>query len=451
MARESQTESEQRSRRNIRLGSLGAALEYYDFVVYLFVATLLGAAFFPAGTSEVLRLVQTMSIFAIGYGIRPIAGILIARIADRVGRKRLFVLTVLVMSVATLVIGFLPTYAQIGWPAPVLLILLRIVQGSAVGAELPAAAVFVSEHAKTRGVARAGSFQQMLTFGGLLMGASVAYASNLIATHLTPGTPSLAWRLPFVVGGVLGLVAMYLRRKLEETPIFEAEVKDAGKVHDTPVRDVLRTHPGALLFAALVVAALVISNISYITFWPTYLQLALGFTPGTALLSSLIAISAAGATMPLWGQLADRNGWRYELLSAAGATVLGTALLLAVVPSISPNSSVALWIHIPAAVGTAGIIAVVPGLVSSVFPSGVRQTGYAISYNLVIAVLAGILSPVMIGLIAAIGPRAQMYVALVACAITVLNALVITRLPLYLGGDTARDARTPAASALGQL
>ena len=448
MAQTSLGSPDRRSRRNIRLGSLGAALEYYDFVVYLYVATLIGAAFFPTETSEVLRLVQTMSIFAIGYAIRPIAGILIARVADQVGRKRLFVLTVVVMSVATLLIGLLPTYAQVGWPAPVLLVLLRIVQGCAVGGELPAAAVFVSEHARTRGVARASSFQQMLTFGGLLMGASVAFLSNLFATQLTPGTPSLAWRLPFIIGGVLGLVATYLRRRLDETPVFEEQVTTAGARRSTPVRDVLRSHPAALLLGGSVVAALAIANISYITFWPTYLQLALAYTPGTALLSSLVAIVVAMVAMPLWGRLADRRGWRYELSAAAGTTLLGTAVLLTVVPSLQPDSIVVLWVHVPAAVGTAGIIAVVPGLVSSVFPAGVRQTGYAISYNLMIAVLGGVLSPVMIALIGAIGPRAPMYVALVACAITVVNALVVTRVPLYLGGPPAtsvEDTQRPVA------
>ena len=108
-----------RAKRNIRLGSLGAALEYYDFVAYLYVATLIGAAFFPADMSETVRLIETFAIFSIGLVVRPVAGILIARVADRVGRKRMFVLTVMLMSGATLAIGLLPTYEQVGWLAPV--------------------------------------------------------------------------------------------------------------------------------------------------------------------------------------------------------------------------------------------------------------------------------------------------------------------------------------------
>jgi MFS family permease len=154
MSQPAPPESGRRARRNIRLGSLGAALEYYDFVAYLYVATLIGQAFFPADMSDTIRLVQTLAIYSTGLLIRPVAGILIARVADRVGRKRLFILTVAVMSVATLLIGLLPTYAQVGWLAPALLLLLRLAQGCAVGGELPAAAVFVSEHARPAGVAR---------------------------------------------------------------------------------------------------------------------------------------------------------------------------------------------------------------------------------------------------------------------------------------------------------
>ncbi|OJY47835.1 MFS transporter [Pseudonocardia sp. 73-21] len=186
---------------------MGAALEYYDFVVYLYVATLIGQAFFPADLSPTMRLVQTLGIYSIGLLIRPVAGILIARVADRVGRKRMFILTVAVMSVATLLIGLLPTYDHIGWPAPVLLLLLRVAQGCAVGGELPAAAVFVTEHARPDGVARAGAFQQMTAYSGFLLGAGVAFVAGLVATHLTPDLPSLAWRLPFLVGGLLGVVS----------------------------------------------------------------------------------------------------------------------------------------------------------------------------------------------------------------------------------------------------
>ncbi|WP_329064140.1 MFS transporter [Amycolatopsis sp. NBC_01480] len=438
-----------RVRRNIRLGSLGAALENYDFVVYLYVATLIGAAFFPSGT-DTLRLAQTLAIYAIGFLIRPVAGVLIARVADRVGRKRLFVINVMVMSAATLVTGLLPTYAQVGWPAPILLMIMRVAQGCAVGGELPAAAVFVSEHAHRGGVAKAGAFQQAMTFVGLLFGASAAFGSSLLATHLTPGTPSLAWRLPFIIGGVLGIVSVYLRRNLDESPAFQQQSRQPRRTQPRPVRDVLKNHGGAVLFGALVVSGLAVANIAYITFWPTYLQVSVHLSATEALAASLISVVGALVMMPFWGRVADRHGWRFVLLWAAGVTATGTVLLLAVLPGLPRGSSIALWIGLPAAVGAGAIISVVPGLVSSVFPAEVRQTGYSLSYNLVIAILGGLLTLAMVGLLSALGSGAPMYVGFLACVITVLAAALVSKIPLYLGRGVEQAASDTTGEVLAQ-
>ncbi|WP_051792690.1 MFS transporter [Amycolatopsis jejuensis] len=424
-------QSEQRRiRRNIRLGSLGVGLENYDLVVYLYVATLISKDFLPSGSSETLRLAQTFAIYAIGFLIRPVAGILIARIADQVGRKRLFVLNVIVMSAATLATGLLPTYAQIGWPAPILLILMRAIQGCAMGGEVPAAAVFVTEHAPRGGVARAGSFQQMVTFIGQLCGAGVAFLSGVIAANLTPGMPDLAWRLPFLVGGVLGVVSMYLRRKLDETPVFSASERTVQK---SPVREVFRNHRRAALFGAAIVSTLVIGNTAYIGFWPTYLQHSLHISPTKALMTSLVSISGALVLMPVWGRVADRFGWRRALLCAAAISAAGSVLLLVVLPGLPAGSSLVYWIGLPGAIGSGASIAMVPGLVSSLYPAEVRQTGYSLSYNLVIASIGGVLGLVMVGLISLLGVGAPMYLALVGVGVSVVAAVVVAKLPLYLG------------------
>lgn len=432
MTQSSSTESARQIRRNIRLGSLGAALEYYDFVAYLYVATLISAAFFPASIPQTIRLIETLSIYSIGYAIRPIAGIVIARIADRAGRKRMFVLTVVVMSVATLAIGLLPTYGQVGWPAPVLLILTRVAQGCAVGGELPAAAVFVTEHARRDAVARAGAFQQMTAYSGFLLGAGAAFLSGFVA-HLVPDAPSLAWRLPFIAGGLLGIVSAYLRRKLDETPTFVSEAGNERRRPSAPVREVLRRHRKPALFAAVMVVALTLTNGTYFTFWPTYLQASVHLPAKTALAASLIAIAGAMASMPVWGLVADRHGWRRSLLWAAVLTALSSVLLLAVLPTLSPGSEIAIWIQLPAALSAGGIVSAVPGLVSAVFPTEVRQTGYSVSYNLVVAILGGVLNLILVGLVASLGVTAPMYVVLVACSLTLLAALMVSRIQLYLG------------------
>lgn len=433
MTQRSSAAAERTAKRNIRLGSLGAALEYYDFVAYLYVATLIGQAFFPAGLSPTMRLVQTLAIYSTGLLVRPVAGILIARVADRVGRKRLFILTVVVMSVATLLTGLLPTYAQVGWPAPALLLLLRLAQGCAVGGELPAAAVFVTEHARPDGVARAGAFQQMTAYSGFLLGAGAAFASGLVATHLTPGVPSLAWRLPFLFGGLLGIVSIYLRRKIDETPAFVRETAGAGKRPAAPVREVLSKHRPAVLFAVLLVIALTLVNVTYFNFWPTYLQSALHYSSTASLVVSLISIAGAMAAMPAWGYVADRYGWSRMLLWAGLSTAVTTALVLVVVPALPADSGLAGWIQLPAALSAGGIAAAVPGMVSVVFPTEVRQTGYSVPYNVVVALLGGFLNLILVWLVASVGLGAPMYVVLVACGLTIIAAFVVLRVRIYLG------------------
>jgi MFS family permease len=412
---------------------LGAALEYYDFVVYLYVATLIGQAFFPADMSPTMRLIQTLGIYSTGLLIRPVAGILIARVADRVGRKRMFILTVAVMSVATLLIGLLPTYDDIGWPAPVLLLLLRVAQGCAVGGELPAAAVFVTEHARADGVARAGAFQQMTAYSGFLLGAGAAFVAGLVATHLTPGLPSLAWRLPFIVGGLLGVVSIYLRRRIDETPAFVRETVEEGRRPAAPVREVLGKHRRSVAFAVLLVVALTLVNITYFNFWAIYLQTALGYTPTRALVASLISIAGAMASMPVWGYVADRYGWSRMLFWAGVSTAATTVLLLAVVPTLPPGSELAVWIQLPAALAAGGIAAAVPGMVSVVFPTEVRQTGYSVPYNVVVAVLGGFLNLILVWLVASVGLGAPMYVVLVACVLTIVASFAVLRVPIHLG------------------
>ncbi|GAA4558290.1 MFS transporter [Pseudonocardia xishanensis] len=432
MTQPSATDAGRRASRNIRLGSLGAALEYYDFVVYLYVATLIGQAFFPADLSPTLRLVQTLAIYSTGLLIRPVAGVLIARVADRVGRKRLFILTVVVMSVATLGIGLLPTYEQVGWPAPALLLLLRVAQGCAVGGEIPAAAVFVTEHARPDGVARAGAFQQMTAYSGFLLGAAAAFAAGLVATHLTPDVPSLAWRLPFLVGGVLGAVSIYLRRRIDETPAFVRETGAGAHPPATPVREVLARHRSAVLFAVLVAVALTLVNVTYFNFWPTYLQTSLGFSSTSALVASLILIGGAMAAMPVWGYVADRYGWSRMLQWAAGATA-ATVLLLLVLPSLAPGSAPAVLIQLPVALAAAGIPAAAPGLIAAIFPTQVRQTGFSLPYNVVVAVLGGFLNLILVWLVATVGLRAPMYTVLVACVLVGSASVAVLRIRTYLG------------------
>ena len=184
--------------KTLSLAALGGALEFYDFVIFVFFATTMGALFFPPDMPGWLKLVQTFGIFAAGYLARPLGGIVMAHFGDLLGRKRMFTLSIFLMAVPTLVMGLLPTYAQIGIWAPLALLLMRVVQGAAIGGEVPGAWVFVAEHVPSRHIGYAcGTLTSGLT-AGILLGSLMATLINSIYTPAE--VMDWAWRLPFLVG-----------------------------------------------------------------------------------------------------------------------------------------------------------------------------------------------------------------------------------------------------------
>src|SRR5437868_7368289 len=196
--------------KTLSLAALGGALEFYDFIIFVFFATVIGELFFPPSVPDWLRQLQTYGIFAAGYLARPLGGIIMAHFGDLLGRKKMFTLSILLMSVPTMLMGLLPTYATIGLLAPIALLLLRVMQGAAVGGEVPGAWVFVSEHVPARNVGYAcGTLTAGLT-AGILLGSFVATGMN---TLFTPAElVDWGWRVPFLLGGVFGIGSMYLRR-----------------------------------------------------------------------------------------------------------------------------------------------------------------------------------------------------------------------------------------------
>lgn len=207
-------------KRTLGLSSLGGALEFYDFVIYVFYAKIISELFFPTGLSPFWAMLNTYGIFAAGYFFRPLGGVVMAHFGDLVGRKRLFSLSILLMALPTLMIGIMPTFESIGYAAPLLLLLMRVVQGIAIGGEIPAAWTFVSEHVPEQKIGLANG---LLTAGlslGILLGALMSLFISLQFSEAE--IHDWAWRIPFIVGGIFGFVALYLRSYLKETPVFKA-------------------------------------------------------------------------------------------------------------------------------------------------------------------------------------------------------------------------------------
>jgi MFS family permease len=402
----------------LSLSALGGALEFYDFVVFVFFAKTLGTLFFPPEMPAWLQQVQTFGIFAAGYLVRPIGGVLMAHFGDRIGRKRLFAFSVFLMALPTLCIGLLPTYAQVGIVAPLLLLLLRLLQGLAIGGEMPGAWVFVAEHAPARKVGFAVASLSAGINVGTLMGSLMASA---MAHWFTPAQLlDHAWRIPFLIGGVFGFISVWLRRWLDETPVF-AQMRARKALAKLPIRDVLRDHRGGVLVSMGATWALTAAIVVVILMTPTLVQSSFGIAPALASEGSVLASVCLIAGCLWTGLLSDRIGRAPALAVSSLALMVGVYLLY-----IDLAHGGRHFLPLYALAGfTAGVSGVAPGVMTAAFPAPVRFTGLALSYNLAYAI-AGALTPPLIAYLAArVGAMAPAhYVAVVA--------LVNVGLALYL-------------------
>jgi len=373
-----------RDLRTLVLAALGGALEFYDFIIFVFFATVIGHLFFPADMPEWLQQLQTLGIFAAGYLARPLGGLVMAHFGDRFGRKRMFTFSVFLMAIPTLLIGLMPTYATLGYAAPILLLLFRVMQGAAIGGEAPGAWVFVAEHVPAR---RVGLACGMLT-GGLTGGIMLG---SLMATAVTSAFPqeavaSWAWRIPFLVGGLFGLGAMYLRRFLHETPVFEEMRRRAALSRDLPIKAVLQGHGRAVLVSMLATWMLTAAIVVVILITPSLFQRLHHFSAAETLQANLAATFALTVCAVLVGALLDRFGMlRVTLLG--GLALIVTSLALYTLAPARPELLLPLYALAGAAVG---IIGVVPYVMVNAFPPAIRFTGLSFSYNMAYAVFGGV-------------------------------------------------------------
>ncbi|AXK53819.1 MFS transporter [Pseudomonas protegens] len=368
--------------KTLGLAALGGALEIYDFIIFVFFALTLSQLFFPPEMPEWLRLLQSFGIFVTGYLARPLGGILMAHFADRLGRKKVFSLSILMMALPCLLIGIMPTYAQIGYFAPLLLLALRVLQGAAVGGEVPSAWVFVAEHAPRahRGYAL-GFLQAGLTFGYLLG----ALTATLLARVFSPEEIlDHAWRYPFLLGGVFGVIGVWLRRWLSETPVFVALQNQRDSVGELPLRTVLREHRLAILPALILTCVLTSAVVVFVVITPTMMQKSFGMSASHTFALSSLGIVFLNIGCILAGLIVDRLGaWRtvmlYSLLLPLGIAVLYGCLI-----------SGGEWIGLAYAIAGlgCGVVGAVPSVMVSLFPPRIRVSGISFTYNIAYALWA---------------------------------------------------------------
>ena len=378
-----------RDYRTLSLATLGGLLEFYDFIIFVFFANTIGELFFPPEISDWLRQFQTFGIFAAGYLARPLGGVVMAHAGDLRGRKQMFTLSIFLMALPTLGIGLLPTYSRLGFWAPVLLLLLRILQGVAVGGEVPGAWVFVSEHVHPSHVGMACGILTAGLTGGILLGSLVATGLSMVMTHgqLT----AYGWRLPFLLGGAFGLLSMYLRRLLAETPVFEELKARRALAAETPLKAVLRDYRGAVVLSGLLTWMLSAAIVVVILMTPALLEKMYGVAAVVVLRANSLAALGLTAGCVLAGRLTDRFGPGRVLL--VGCPLLGAAAYL-LYAAATPDPWLTTFLYTLAGL-TTGIVAVVPYVMITMFPPKIRFSGISFSYNLAYAIFGG-LTPIVV-------------------------------------------------------
>jgi MFS family permease len=433
--------------RTILLSAMGSALEYYDFTVFVFLAVVISHVFFPPDVPEWIRLLQTYAIFALGYFVRPVAGIVLAHFGDRLGRKKMFVFTLFLMAVPTLGIGLLPSYATAGWVAPGLLLLLRLLQGFALAGELPGSMVFVAEHAINSRISFSCAVLQGITFLGLAIGSST---SGLLSSFIPDQADLYAygWRLPFIAGGIFGLISVYLRRYLRETPLFIHLAETRQLSRKLPLGEVLRRHVPACFFVAGL--GLFLNQISTVLFqyMPTLLLREYRLPPTLVFWANSSAILCYAASCLMWGLLGDRIGRGWAMCLGSLLTGVAAAWMFAQAPMVAAGGAdlYLLWCLVGLAGGFVGLIA---STAPSLFPTSVRLTGFSFPYNLATALSAGATPVVLTWLVNLYGKSAPVYLALAACLGFCGLGLLYPRMHRYLGNTGASPA--PLGVTVGEV
>jgi MFS family permease len=399
--------------RMLTLAALGGALEFYDFVIFVFLATTIGKLFFPPDMPGWLVITQTFGIFAAGYLMRPLGGIVLAHFGDLFGRKRIFAFSILLMALATLGVACLPVYASIGAAAPLLLIVMRILQGAAIGGEVPGAWTFVAEHVPQRRVGLAcGLICSGLTLG-ILLGSSIAAIANIVFSP--EELLAYGWRIPFLIGGIFGVIAVYLRRWLDETPVFVQMRKTRLLVAELPLRVIIRSHLRSIILSVLFTWILSAGIVMTTLMTPTFLQRLYGYTMQQSLVATCFGTVFLIIGTALSGAIVDRApvGWFFIV----GGLTFGVGTFAFY--TYAGLSSVHLFV-LYAAMGLAvSIVGVVPYLMVRCFPANVRFTGVSFSYNLSYAIFGG-LTPITVAALLPLNPMSHAYYLLVMAALCVI-------------------------------
>lgn len=389
-------------KRAVKAAALGNAMEWFDFGVYSYLAVTLGKVFFPTG-NPTAQLLSTFGAFAAAFLVRPLGGMVFGPLGDRVGRQKVLALTMIMMAAGTFAIGLIPSYAAIGVAAPVLLLVARLVQGFSTGGEYAGATTFIAEYAPDRRRGFFGSWLEFGTLAGYIAGAGLV--TLMTALLSSDDLLSWGWRLPFLIAGPMGLIGLYLRTKLEETPAFAAELEKAARQErerpKVPLRDMVTGQWRALLLCMGLVLVFNVTDYMLLSYMPSYLTSELKYDETHGLLVVLGVMALMMIVQPFAGALSDRVGRRPVIAAGcAGFFLLSVPALLL----IRQGGLLAIALGM----GALGLLlvcftAAMPSALPALFPTRVRYGSLSIGFNVSVSLFGGTTPLVVTALIGATG------------------------------------------------
>jgi MFS family permease len=429
-------------RRAIAASAIGNATEWFDYGLYTYGVAYISAAIFPGDPASAT--LAALMTFAVSFLVRPLGGMVWGPLGDRLGRRQVLAITIILMSGATLCVGLVPSYAAIGIWAPVLMVLLRMVQGFSTGGEYGGAATFMAEYAPTRRRGLLGSFLEFGTLAGFSFGALLMLGFSMALTEDQMG--DWGWRVPFLLAAPLGMVGFYLRSRLQDTPVFR-ELAESGEREERAtgaLKDVVLRYWGPILRLGGLVVALNVVNYTLLAYMPTYLETTIGLSTDMSLVIPIIGMLAMMAFLPFAGLLSDRVG-RKPLwwVSLAGLFVAGVPMFMLM--STGP---------VGAAIGFAVLgllyvpqLATISATFPAMFPTQVRFAGFAIAYNVSTSLFGGTAPAVNDWLVNTTGdnliPAYYMMAACVVGALALIKSPETARYPIN-GTEIPGTSEAPA-------
>lgn len=373
--------------KTLGLSSLGGTLEFYDFIIFVFFANIISQHFFPASLNETWKLVNTYGIFAAGYLARPLGGIIMAHFGDKFGRKNMFMLSILLMVIPTFALAVVPTFESIEYAAPVFLIFVRICQGIAVGGELPGAWVFIHEHAPQGQKNTYLGFLTASVTAGILLG-SLVYL-GVYSFFDEDEVRQWAWRVPFALGGIFGIISVYLRRFLDETPVFK-KMREDDLLVKFPLKEVLKGSKFGVIVSMFITWVLTGSILVFILLMPNFIAKMpdFDFNAFEKTYFQICGLVAIVSSIILSGLLSDKIP-PYKVCIAFSVSFAFFSFLF-FKELYSPNASV---ISVTALYALtcfcAGIMNFCPIYMSDVFEPKIRFSGISFAYNIAYALAGG--------------------------------------------------------------